>query len=708
VFVTLIAIVAVIGVSFAYFSDGMNRAVDTRGACLQVTPTLKIDKQIGDNFHQDLQLHAACLPLQYTQVEYLEFDGNSYIDTGIDQTGTISVSADFQYGPPPNAVNFDPTNALFGASSGNFSTNADDLLAFANVVDSQSPLGFFLGIYGDSSYAIPLGQLSLLGQNDGERHVIGFNDINGWMVDGVPGGNPPQGTVANNPINIYLGTMNTGGTPYDDGNPGGDGMIGKVFGFSIEKSSGGVHFVPVIDSKNTPSTADDECGMFDTVSSKFFGNSGGGTITCPTPAPNPNCDNLLCGGRNQGSTGITVVPGDIHVFTYELENTGLTDYQNYTGDRISGWIDPHKPTLISGRYLPIDYLEMPGDAYFDSGVQNNDDLSMEATFSSSDATNVSNLNLLQVQYAFGVVYGSDTNEASVSFFDSDFDSVPELVGGLGDYGFGDYISGSTILDPVAQNNVIYTAGYDTNTGWSVAIGGGASTALGGSGGVSGIVGADNIYIGDATVEGSGQSVSEATNESVGLHGKLYSFSITKPGDPVQNRKFVPVYDTVGDECGLLDTLSGSIFLSAKGNGAANVTLDTPGCEPITPPRPLLLLYPTSVSNGSIAAELNDLTANNGHFTQGTQAIAPFDGSVCNATFYGLDSGISGVCQTNDLPGTLNAITMVGNGLAYDYKFVVWAPGGIEPNTTVYFGVSAGVRGVSSVNWGQQVHPYIHS
>jgi hypothetical protein len=93
---TIVAIVSLVSLGFAFFSDMISKSLIAQSGCIQETPELKIDGQAGDRMDDGLHSAATCIPLQYTQVEYVTFNDTQYVDTGYDQLGDTATYMDFQ------------------------------------------------------------------------------------------------------------------------------------------------------------------------------------------------------------------------------------------------------------------------------------------------------------------------------------------------------------------------------------------------------------------------------------------------------------------------------------------------------------------------------------------------------------------------------------------------------------------------------------
>lgn len=611
---------------FAFFSDRISNSVVTSGGCLQVTPTLKIDGAIGNRPASDWQSSATCIPARYTQVEYLAFSGTQHINTGVNQLGDTKVSVKFALNDATLAY---PNGHIFGTRFASGNSN------FAFIANNAGNFSAYWGTVNNQ----------VIAPKDTNVHTA-MLDNNKVYFDGTLKATI-TGTAPTTASNIFLAGFSSANAVID-----GYQLSGKIYDFQISKSGALVrNMIPVFDGQTGM------CGMYDLVSNAFFGNNGSGAIDCPKPQANPNCDNLLCNGRNQGETGVIVQPNTIHNFSYTLANTGTVNYQNYTGDRISAWID--------SRYATTDYIQLDGNSYIDSGINQVGAMTVSFDFRYDTITP-------QNYTIFGArPTGANTDAMYISNLASG--------GSLR----GTYNNVTDVFSPAVDTNR-HVVDFNTSTGWRLdGVQKGPAPAS--------IISANprNIYIGNLN------------NNNVpypyGLIGKVYGSSITKAGAPT--RDYVPAYDKVTGQCGLYDKITNTFFSNA---GLGTITCPAAAANPMK-----ILLYPQSVPDATINAEVAAMTA--GSATTSPSALATINGSACTFTFFGTDAGISPVCTTSTLAGTLGMPMTVGNNFTYNYKFVVWAPNGMSSvylNSKIQFGVASGAQGILATGWKQQVHPYV--
>ncbi len=192
---------------------------------------------------------AATLPAGYTELEYLQTDGNSWIDTGIKGDMSYKYEIDFQQldaGQYRNWGAFDQSGY-----SGGPNMSLTHLSGFA----------VRWTVSGNNSQAVNLSTL------DSNRHHIIID--NGYITwDGVNKGRS-TGHQDNYVFgyNLFLGTVNPGGnTPTSNAKS-------KYYSYKVWNTSGDL-IQDLIPAKNSSGVV----GMYDMVSGQFFTNAGTGTF----------------------------------------------------------------------------------------------------------------------------------------------------------------------------------------------------------------------------------------------------------------------------------------------------------------------------------------------------------------------------------------------------------------------------------------------
>ncbi|MDR1969834.1 MAG: hypothetical protein LBQ11_00600 [Candidatus Nomurabacteria bacterium] len=372
-----------------------------------------------------------------------------------------------------------------------------------------------------------------------------------------------------------------------------------------------------------------------------------------------NCDNLPCNGEYQGATGAMIQPNTIHEFSYTLTNVGTTDYQNYTGDQIAAWLEDYSP--FPEPYAPVEYLQFSGTQYINLGVDQNGSIALNLDY---QLTNVSVSSWL---------FGSRPNPSNGGIY---------ILNLANSSFYGTYNSAAIITQNLADTNR-HIIGFKFNTTpvWTfdgVTQMTPMSTVLNES--------PRNLFLG---------ALNSNNTDVFGMTGKIYSFQMTK-SNAADNRDMIPVVNTQTGECGMWDNVTEQFF---GNSGTGTITCPAP----ITANSLRVLLYPTSVSNATINAEVAAMQTG---ATTSPSAIANLNGSCLRAdTFYGTDDGIES-CLTSVLSGTLNDSYAVGQSKTRTYKFVLYAPIGRLPGAIIYFGLSSSAQGAPALNWRQQLHPYI--
>lgn len=558
---TMLVVIDLTSICFAFFSDWTNQASNMKSGHICAQATLKIDGQIGDNIAQPgWQSNETCVAARYTQVEYLQFDGNSWIDTGINQIGDTRARIDFQFGSSLPARNYAVFNAGGAGSAQSYSVMTSSALPFTWRIDYG----------GVTSYPT----LS----NPTARMVAELNNkqfsINGTTLLTSTGVTP---TIASP---IYLGSAGNSAWA----------LIGNVYSFSIKKNGvTAINLVPVIDNKTG------ECGMWDSVGRKFFGNDGPGDFSCPRPTGIPNCDNLLCNGHDQGSTGVLVSPNTIHEFSYTLENTGTVDYQNYTGDTISAWLDIP--------YSPVEYITFDGSSYIDSGIRQTGSVAIDVDFKFTDP----HLTTASPVYN-GTVFGArQAANQSQLFFNYSSNNANFLM---------QYATTSQTLGTKSTNRCqlsVHTGGTATITGCGTPASRTITTVANNP---------LNIFIG-----GLNQAGSPVAGQ--GFIGNIYSFSIsgTDSSGVAASRDFVPVVDNKTGECGLFDKITKRFF-------------DNLGGGKITCPAPAVPIFYASVDYLQFTGTqyINTGVDNSGYLT--TSVTYKFDNLAVDNFAFGVGNAAS--------------------------------------------------------------------
>ncbi len=199
--------------------------------------------------------HAATLPAGYTELEYLQTDGNSWIDTGIKGDMSYKYEIDFQQldaGQYRNWGAFDQSG---------FSGGPNMSLTYAT--------GFAVRWTVSGSASQVLSNFSSLDSN--RHHIIIDNGYVTW--DGVNKGRS-TGHQDNYVFgyNLFLGTVNPGGnTPTSNAKS-------KYYSYKVWNTSGDL-IQDLIPAKNSSGVV----GMYDMVSGQFFTNAGTGEFIAGLP-----------------------------------------------------------------------------------------------------------------------------------------------------------------------------------------------------------------------------------------------------------------------------------------------------------------------------------------------------------------------------------------------------------------------------------------
>jgi hypothetical protein len=265
----------------------------------------------------------------YRQLEYLNFTGTQYINSGVLQTGNTRVTVDFQY----NAVATATTSALFGSRSA----------ANANQFDFMKP---GTNNFRDDWVA---SQITLANYPfDTLRHtLVKDNGMTYFDIDQVAtrtGANPTTG------YNMYIGAINQANvvqTGY---------FQGRIYSFRIEKEG-------LLTRDYVPAcrVSDNVAGLYDSINNTFTA-AAAGTLSCagiPSIATEVTIGGNICtnlafinssqiscvvpaselSGDGSGTVDVTVTMGDQSntlpgAYTYFAAATGYTNecYNTDTGE----------------------------------------------------------------------------------------------------------------------------------------------------------------------------------------------------------------------------------------------------------------------------------------------------------------------------------------------------------------------------------------
>ena len=277
------------------------------------------------------------IPDEYQQVEYIQFNGNEYFDTGIVPTNhMIEVKYDF--------ITFDHTEFIFGnsASNGYYSFSSNNFSS--NYV------------YGTNGTEIRTGTRSL-----GINTII-YNDEEGSVRinDTVLG----TGYNINSSSNLLIGKSKQTN----------EMLTGKIYYIKITDKSTNIivkHLIPVYRK------SDKTIGMYDLISEIFYTNQGSGAFSIGNVEDNyvtaetsvtDTFDHTLYAiwGRNPVVTfnpnGGSVSP-IVKEYNY---NSYYTDLPTPTREGYSflGWSKYYLPN----EYQQIEYIQFNGNEYFDTGI----------------------------------------------------------------------------------------------------------------------------------------------------------------------------------------------------------------------------------------------------------------------------------------------------------------------------------------------------
>ena len=202
------------------------------------------DKKIAKAFLGDKLVFQAGKPIF---LEYIQTDGNSYIDTEYCANGNTVIEYTWE-------TTQKPTSTAGGLLGSRVSTDKEEYLVF-----QYSNLNLRLD-FGRYSEPIPMYSISL---NTKYTMKAGTGEIyiNGELVKSYV---PKTGQTKNS---MYLGNFNNNGTPYTTG------TAQKIYGFKAYENNVLLHdFRPCI-------APNGQVAMYDEVNKKYFYNQGTGNFT---------------------------------------------------------------------------------------------------------------------------------------------------------------------------------------------------------------------------------------------------------------------------------------------------------------------------------------------------------------------------------------------------------------------------------------------
>lgn len=204
---------------------------------------------------------AGKLPSGYTEFEYIETDGNSWIDTGVNASGYndgIRYTLDVYF---EKILATNNNNYCFGAYGGGVRAGG-------------------LSYHGGGSFRLLLGATAAISHlyevaATGHRRYIevfatSAKDNATMMVDGNAASKAASISVANMPdANVFLGFSSGISTTSSS-----KALVGRIYSFTMAKADDTPirEFVPC----TSPSGV---VGMYDLVGKQFYGNAGTGTMT---------------------------------------------------------------------------------------------------------------------------------------------------------------------------------------------------------------------------------------------------------------------------------------------------------------------------------------------------------------------------------------------------------------------------------------------
>lgn len=251
-------------------------------------------KKIGRIYLGQTLVHMTAVVSKPTFLEYIETDGNSYIDTGYLPSENTYVEYTFEIISKPTGS----FNGLFGSR---LDTSRYPYNVFCK---NYLQLRIDYGRYTETSYQCALNTKYTM--RAGNNKVYINDELVKSYVVGSPG---------TSPYSMYLGNFNAAGTPYATG------TAQKIYGWKVYENnvlSQDLH--PALDPSG-------KVCMYDTVSGKYFYNAGTGELK----AGGRFVESIVFDGNSYIDT--EYLPNEQTYVEYTFEVYNATNYQGLFGSR---------------------------------------------------------------------------------------------------------------------------------------------------------------------------------------------------------------------------------------------------------------------------------------------------------------------------------------------------------------------------------------
>ena len=193
------------------------------------------------------------LPNEYTQLEYIQNDSDSYIKTGVfDGTNDLSYEADFTY------ISGSGYRYILGAYGG------DDLRNTVLYINRSGDIGGWV----NKGYSSAIMTSGIVSEN---QRIKCYADSNKFIVNGITKTSFASGKQRDG-AELYLFRRNGDGKNYTAQTT--SNAIIRLHSLTIKNKNVAVrNFIPSMRN------SDGEIGLYDTVTKQFFTNAGTGTFT---------------------------------------------------------------------------------------------------------------------------------------------------------------------------------------------------------------------------------------------------------------------------------------------------------------------------------------------------------------------------------------------------------------------------------------------
>ena len=285
------------------------------------------------------------LPTGYTQLEYLQSDGNQKFDTGIKPSSNMRFVGKSYFQRTTTGAD----NYLFGSGS-----------SYSNFVGLMATRGNFWAGVGSASAAI-VDDFPTIEDYYEFNFDYSYNETTATLNSNLGNGTLTYSDSTLTTANIYLFDRSTAGGTW----------LTRFYSFTIYSENVLVrNFVPAKNSSNV-------IGMYDLVEGKFYTNQGTGTFTAGAEQKSGSGISLAYDTTNKTNNKVIVLPDGYQTIGYLSANQGTAATRTASINMGIAWKDvgklecdieftstpTHKPMLFSS------YPTNPYICFNDTGIE---------------------------------------------------------------------------------------------------------------------------------------------------------------------------------------------------------------------------------------------------------------------------------------------------------------------------------------------------